>query len=71
MILISSSLCSLEASEDSIISGEAKHDGPLFCGVFETWQISLNWQYFVILASVPKLWHFHSLDQAVQILYLS
>ena len=26
------------------------------------WQISLNWQYFVIFASIPKLWHFHSLD---------
>ena len=35
------------------------------------WQISLNWQHFVILASIPKLWHFHSLDRAVQILYLS
>ena len=37
----------------------------------QLWRISLNWQYFIILASIPKLWHFHSLDQALQILYLS
>ena len=27
----------------------------------DKWQISLNWQYFVILASIPKLWHFHTI----------